>query len=133
MPFPRMHCSDPEKLGRLIKHWSQNPGSEPRTIEDLLEQAAKAGFEVTFHDYPNGRPSGLKITRQPATDVLYIQVPHPDGIDQAIADVTHNGSYPLPEFYNGAFADAKRLEMSKQEMESFTFKRIAEYSTNKCQ
>lgn len=134
MSFPTMKVSDQQKMGELIKHWSNNPGSEPNTIDEFLQQVANAGFEVTFQGYPNDVPDGFSAHRQPPMEVLYINIPDPNAIAEASGELGANSYYPLPDFYDDAYVSAaRRTDMSDAEIKSFNLKRLAEYTTNKCQ
>ena len=134
MPFPRMQCSEPAKLGKLIKRWSKMKEDDlPKTLNEFLKAASDEGFEVSFQGFAGGRPAKVKFLRQTSMDHLYILLPPPGGIDQAFEAIADDGSYPLPDFYNDAFDGTKRTDMSREEQKGFALMRIAEYSTNKCQ
>jgi hypothetical protein len=43
-----------------------------------------------------------------------------------------SGPYPLPLFYDIAYAGAARANLSPQESRDFAFRRIGEYTVNQC-
>jgi len=51
--------------------------------------------------------------------------------DEKLQTVT-SGPYPLPLFYDTAYAGAARANLSAQESRDFAIRRIGEYTVNEC-
>jgi hypothetical protein len=119
--------------GNLVLTWIRNPQTpRPTTVRDLKTLLAAKGVEakvdgpdtraVEFWDYPhNNDPIRIALPTEAMLEERLQTVRHPPG------DV-----YPLPHFYDIAFAGATRARLSQAVLLDFAARRIGEYSVNEC-
>ncbi len=116
--------------GTLVVSWIQNPGTRPATVGDLKAQLAPRGVIATVAGPDNRQVSILNYSDNLA-DPLMLVLPTQAMLNAKLATVT-SGAYPLPLFYDIAYAGAARANLSAQESEDFAFRRIGEYTVNEC-
>ena len=77
---------------------------------------------VEFWDYPHNN------------DPIRIALPTEAMLEERLQTVRHPGGapYPLPHFYDIAFAGATRARLSEPVSLEFAARRIGEYSVNEC-
>jgi hypothetical protein len=115
--------------GNLVLTWIRDPTTRPHDVgalKRLLDNnnvTAKIDGpdtkEVQFWDYPaDNKP-------------LQIALPTEAMLKERLQTV-HPGPYPLPHFYDIAFAGAPRAQLSGPVSLEFAARRIGEYSVNEC-
>jgi hypothetical protein len=129
----RIHIVDDNEnwlnWGSLVQAWIRKTTSRPANVGDLKKQLTDNHVNadvdgpdtkpVVFWDYPDNNTP------------LRIALPSEAMLDARLKTVDH-GHYPLPLFYNIAFAGATRADLSPEESLRFAARRIGEYSVNEC-
>jgi hypothetical protein len=116
--------------GNLVLTWIRNPkGSRPHNVGDLNRQLRDNHIEAKV-DGPDTRPVEFWDYSDNDTP-LRVALPNERMLDARLKTVDH-GQYPLPMFYNIAFAGATRADLSPEESLKFAARRIGEYSVNEC-
>jgi hypothetical protein len=131
----KLEISDDTLWGQLVKSWATgtnyiSPGRPapaiPRTMEDLLTQAAEIGLAITF---PDGMV-GLQIV-QYSSQTAVIKLPPKSMIEETEADLVAGLHYPMPRFYDDFYglplppmANSKALDLHAA--------RIGDYSVRNC-
>jgi hypothetical protein len=115
--------------GTLVRSWIEG-GARPTTVAQLKQQltanhvnAVVAGANtraVVIQDYLDG-----------PGDPLVIMIPTSTMLAEKLGTVTQ-GPYPLPLFYDLAYAGAPRANLSRQQSLDFALRRIGEYTVNEC-
>jgi hypothetical protein len=115
--------------GNLVLTWIRDPKTRPNNVGELNTQldknnvTAKVGGPdskpVLFWDYPDNN------------DPIQIALPTKAMLEERLQTV-HPGAYPLPHFYDIAFAGAPRAQLSGPVSLEFAARRIGEYSVNEC-
>jgi hypothetical protein len=65
------------------------------------------------------------------SDPLMIVIPTAAMLAEKLGTVS-SGPYPLPLFYDIAYAGAPRANLSPQESQAFAIRRVGEYTVNEC-
>ena len=119
--------------GNLVLTWIRDPGTRPDKVGKLRTQLTDHHVtatvdgpdtkDVKFWDYPaNNQPIQIALPTKAMLEER-LQTVHPRSGDAA---------YPLPHFYDIAFAGAARAQLSEAELLNFAARRIGEYSVNEC-
>lgn len=116
--------------GMLVRSWILDTTRRPTNVGELKSQltkysviAAVAGADqraVAIESYDNNPHAPLEIV-----------IPTVEMLNDKLKTVT-SGRYPLPLFYDIAFAGAARASLSPQESLDFALRRIGEYTVNEC-
>jgi hypothetical protein len=123
MTQPDMTILDYEMMGRLIEKWAKGEVARPTTIGEFRRIAADHGVRIELVGYADSDP--VEVVPPPTTGTLRIALPDPGRIGGAPP-----ADYPLPEFYAlDAFDGA---EPAVADGIRFRYKRIGEYTTQKC-
>ena len=118
--------------GNLVLTWIRDPQTRPHDVGQLNTQLDKNNVKakvdgpdskpVLFWDYPEGNaPIQIALPTKPMLEERLQTVRHPGG-----------APYPLPHFYDIAFAGATRAQLSEPVSLEFAARRIGEYSVNEC-
>jgi hypothetical protein len=114
---PRMEVDDYVAWGNLIKSWSKNPKTAPwknpttpppdygdGDLDELINQCrtAKVGLFV-----PPG-VTKVMIIRQDV-DTFILRLPPKPRIEESEKKLKQGGSYPIPQFYNEAYAKSLNI------------------------
>ena len=116
--------------GKLVVSWIHSPQTRPNTVGELKQQLAQNHVNATVDGTNDRQVSVLDYSGAPE-DPLMLVLPTEDMLKEKLKTVT-TGAYPLPLFYDIAFAGAARANLSRQESEDFAFRRIGEYTVNEC-
>jgi hypothetical protein len=117
--------------GQLVMAWITNVQPRPITVAELKTQLSQKQVKaivqgadervVAIQDYPDN----------PDDDPLVIMLPTKAMLDDRLKIVT-SGPYPLPLFYDIAYAGAARANLAPQESQDFAARRIGEYAVQEC-
>ena len=119
--------------GNLVLTWIRDPKTRPHKVGDLNTQLDKNNVrakvdgpdtkDVQFWDYPaKNDPIQIALPTEAMLEAR-LQTVHPSSAA---------ATYPLPHFYDIAFAGAARAQLSEAELLNFAARRIGEYSVNEC-
>ena len=132
MPRPTLNILNHDAMGKLVRKWAKGEVPLPATMQEFDAQARAESVNYTVED---GKFDAVSFSVLPPGNVLHFVLPHRSMIEEIDADeAVPDGvdTYPLPDFYNAAFIDRRRAEMSKHERDIFRNARIGEYTTLKC-
>jgi len=114
--------------GNLVNSWIS--GAEtPTTVGALKRQLAANHVTATVQGPDNRAVSIESYGDYDPADALVIVIPT---AAMRAAKAVGPGRYPLPLFYDIAFAGAARANLSTQEAQDFALRRIGEYTVNEC-
>ena len=116
--------------GRLVEAWIDGIKPRPTTVKDLKAQMAAASVEGVV-DGADTRQVNIMQYNDVAEYPLTIYIPTKKMRDAKLATVKP-GPYPLPLFYDIAYAGAPRAKLSPQEARDLASRRIGEYTINEC-
>ncbi len=131
----KLEISDDILWGKLVKSWATGKNyiapnrpapAIPRTMEDLLAQAADIGLTITF---PDGMV-GLEII-QYSSQTAVIKLPPKSMVEDTENELQHGAPYPMPRFYDDFFA-APLPSMCTEDLLSLHAARIGDYSVRNC-
>ena len=129
----RIHLQDDNQnwlnWGNLVNSWI-NGATTPTTVRELKTQLTANNVTGTV-DGPDDRPVEVESYSDNPTEPLVIVIPTQKMRDEKLQTVT-SGPYPLPLFYDTAYAGAARANLSAQESRDFAIRRIGEYTINEC-
>jgi hypothetical protein len=111
-------------FGDKVKAWARGADPLPQTIDEFASQLADADIGVKI-------PKGIKHVRfvQDDAETLVVKLPCRELLEQGEAAIAKaGGDYPLPSFYERAFA-AKPQVKDKQ---AFHAERIGDYAIATC-
>ncbi|MBR0797919.1 hypothetical protein JQ615_21250 [Bradyrhizobium jicamae] len=131
-----LEISDDILWGKLVKSWatgknyiaSTRPAPPiPRTLDELLAQAAEIGLTITF---PDGMV-GLEII-QYSGETAVIKLPPKSMIEATETELRTPGAlYPMPQFYEDFFG-APVPTMDQASLLDLHAARIGDYSVRNC-
>jgi hypothetical protein len=118
------------RWGNLVQAWIRQTKAHPISVGELKKQLRDNDIEATVEG-PDSRP--VEIMQYPGSPPasLVIMLPTAEMLDARLQSVT-SGRYPLPLFYDIAFAGANRANLSPEESLKLAARRIGEYSVNEC-
>lgn len=124
-----------EKWGALVVSWLPGPtqATRPSNTKELADQMGMGpgGAGITGVNIPGAlRP--VTIVDYLDDGPLYINLPSPKMLAAKEATIPPAGPYPLPLFYDVAYAGAPRANLSQAETDAFKLRRIGEYTINEC-
>ncbi|MBR1213624.1 hypothetical protein [Bradyrhizobium sp. JYMT SZCCT0180] len=132
----KLEIHDDILWGKLVKSWAtgknyiapERPAPAiPRTMEELLAQAADIGLIIKFPD----DMVGLEIV-QYSSQTAVIKLPPKSMIEDTEADLNKKDAlYPMPRFYEDFFS-APLPEMRKAGLLDLHAARIGDYSIRNC-
>ncbi|MBV8068960.1 MAG: hypothetical protein JO270_03580 [Acidobacteriaceae bacterium] len=131
----KLVISDDILWGKLVKSWAtgnnyicpDRPAPPvPRTMEDLLAQAADIGLIVTF---PDGMV-GLEII-QYSSQTAVIKLPPKSMVEATEAELLSGAQYPMPRFYDD-FYGAPLSSVPPDRVLDLHAARIGDYSVRNC-
>jgi hypothetical protein len=115
--------------GNLVLTWIRDPQTRPHNVGELNTQLDKNSVKAKV-DGPDSKP--VLFWDYPANnDPIQIALPTKAMLEERLQTV-HPGAYPLPHFYDIAFAGAARAQLSGPVSLDFAARRIGEYSVNEC-
>jgi hypothetical protein len=118
--------------GNLVLTWIRDKTLRPTTVGQLKALLTAKGITATV-DGPDTR--GVEFWDYPeGNDPIQIALPTKPMLEERLQTVRHPGGapYPLPHFYDIAFAGATRAQLSEPVSLEFAARRIGEYSVNEC-
>ena len=119
--------------GNLVQFWIRNDKKlRPNTVAELKKQLTDHQVTATV-DGPDTRD--VKFWDYPDKNgPLQIALPTEAMLEERLQTVRHPAGdvYPLPHFYDIAFAGATRARLSQAVLLEFAARRIGEYSVNEC-
>jgi hypothetical protein len=116
--------------GRLVVSWIHSPGARPNTVGDLKQQLAHHHVRATVAGTDDRQVSILNYSDNTANPLMLV-LPTEKMLEEKLKTVT-SGAYPIPLFYDIAYAGAARADLSAQESHDFALRRIGEYTVNEC-
>jgi hypothetical protein len=129
----RIHLQDDNQnwlnWGNLVNSWI-NGARRPTTVGELKTLLIANNVTATVAGSDNRFVSVQSYSDDP-TETLVIVIPTQKMRDEKLQTVT-SGPYPLPLFYDTAYAGAARANLSAQESRDFAIRRIGEYTVNEC-
>ena len=135
----RFKTNDDVKWGKLVKSWATgknyiDPSKPapvlPRTLDDLKDQCAAVGLNVTIP----AMHTGLVVV-QSSKEILMIKLPSKALVEATEAEFEANGAaYPVPKFYDDFYAQfgAPLNLPNKNALLDFHAARIGDYSIRMC-
>jgi hypothetical protein len=142
--MPRIAITDDNenwlKWGRLVREWINDPQKRPTNVGQLRDQWNQHGISATVDDAPGSTPGTRKVEIEEYSDdprePVEIYIPSRAMLAAKLEFIGRQpGPYPyslMPLFYNTAFAEARRADLSVAEKEAFALRRIGEYTVNEC-
>ena len=115
--------------GNLVNSWIEGTPT-PTTVLELKQQLSGNHVIATVQG-ADDRVVSIESYDDDPTQALVIIIPTKGMRDAKIGSVT-SGPYPLPLFYDTAYAGAARANLSAQEAHDFAIRRIGEYTVNEC-
>src|SRR5436190_1616912 len=105
------------RWGNLVQAWIRKAKTHPTTVGELKKQLTDNNIQATVEG-PDTRP--VEIMQYPGSPPapLVIMLPTAEMLDARLQSVT-SGRYPLPLFYDIAFAGANRANLSPEESLKF--------------
>ena len=118
------------RWGNLVQAWIRQTETPPATVGALRKLLTDKDINATVEG-PDTR--AVQIVQYPGSPPasLMIMLPTEAMLDARLQSVT-SGRYPLPLFYDIAFAGANRANLSPAESLKLAARRIGEYSVNEC-
>jgi hypothetical protein len=116
--------------GNIVFAWIQKTQSRPNSVGELKQQLTAAAVVATV-DGPDQRVVAVLDYSDAPTDPLMIVIPTAKMLAEKLKTVT-SGPYPLPLFYDIAYAGAPRANLSPKESQAFAIRRVGEYTVNEC-
>lgn len=130
------------RWGQLVLYWIEHPDDRPETVGDLRLAMAAATPPVQgtiWAGDPDDPDRPVRLEDYPGTGPIIIPLPTLDMIarDKRILDriLTAGGGvgkYPLPGFYNAAYANPQRADLNQGQMYAMALRRLGEYVINEC-
>jgi hypothetical protein len=115
--------------GNLVNSWIDG-ASRPTTVRELKTQLTANNVIATVAG-ADDRVVEVESYYDDPTHALVIVIPT-SAMREAKLGRVHPGPYPLPLFYDTAYAGAARANLSAQESHDFAMRRIGEYTVNEC-
>lgn len=129
----RIHIQDDNQnwlnWGNLVNSWI-NGASTPTTVLEL-KTLLRVNNVIATVEGADDRKVSVRSYDDDPTQALVIAIPTSAMRNAKMSTVT-SGPYPLPLFYNIAYAGASRANLSAQESHDFAIRRIGEYTVNEC-
>jgi hypothetical protein len=131
----KLEISDDILWGKLVKSWAtgknhispDRPAPEiPRTIKDLLAQAADIGLTISF---PDGMV-GLAVIEY-SSETAVIKLPPKSMIEETEAELAAGSRYPMPRFYDDFYGMPLPPNQLKKVLDLHAA-RIGDYSIRNC-
>ncbi len=131
------------RWGQLVLFWIENPDERPENVRDLRRAMAMVlplpVQGTVWAGDPDDPDRPVRIEDYPGTGPIIIPLPTLDMIarDKRILDriLTAGGGvgkYPLPRFYNAAYANPERADLNQAQMYDMALRRLGEYVINEC-
>jgi hypothetical protein len=114
--------------GILVRAWV-NGAPRPTTVAELKSQMARNSVVATVEGADERVVSVQSYVDDP-TQALVIMIPT-DAMLHEFDPIT-SGPYRLPLFYDIAYAGAARANLSAQEAQNFSLRRVGEYTVLEC-
>ena len=129
----RIHIVDDNEnwlnWGSLVQAWIRKTKPRPSNVGELKKQLTDNHVNADI-DGPDTRP--VELWDYPDNNTpLRMALPTKAMLEERLQTV-HPGAYPLPHFYDIAFAGATRADLSPEDSLKFAARRIGEYSVNEC-
>jgi hypothetical protein len=115
--------------GNLVNRWIDG-AQTPTTVLELKQQLSDNHVVATVLGADN-RVVSVESYDDDPTQALVIMIPTKGMRDAKLSPIT-SGPYPLPLFYDAAYAGAARANLSAQEAHDLAIRRIGEYTINEC-
>jgi hypothetical protein len=132
----KLEISDDILWGKLVKSWATGTNyiapnrpspAIPRSMEELLAQAADIGLTIKF---PDGMV-GLEII-QYSSQTAVVKLPPKSMVEETEADLDKQDAlYPMPRFYEDFFS-VPLPQMNKTGLLDLHAARIGDYSIRNC-
>lgn len=131
----KLEISDDILWGKLVKSWATGKNyiradrpvpAIPRSLAELLAQAADIGLQISF---PDGMV-GLEII-QYSEQTAVIKLPPKSMVEDTEAELAApDALYPMPKFYEDFFHTP--LHVEKEQLLELHAARIGDYSVRNC-
>jgi hypothetical protein len=118
--------------GRLVEAWI-NGATYPTTVGQLRQQLSQYNVAAAIEG-PDSRQVSIRQYAGAPNYPLYIYIPDQQMLAAKFGLATP-GRYPralMPSFYDLAYEDPVRRELSPQEAQEFAIRRVGEYTVNEC-
>lgn len=121
----RMEVVDYVGWGNMIKGWSRNPATAPKTLQELKDQCQQAGVGLTV-------PSHITTMRviEQAENEFILRLPPAINIKESEDALRQGGLYPVPSFYNDRYGVILNIPSVKEKLD-FHAQRIGDYIIRK--
>lgn len=120
----KVEIANYQAFGEKVKSWAKGNDPLPKTMQEFADQLAKADVGATIPE----RFSRIEFV-QSDTETLVIRLPCKATLEAKEAELSsQKGSYPLPAFYERAFAGQPNIP----DMVAFQAERIGDYTIQMC-
>lgn len=114
------------KLGALVKNWSKDPASRPKTLAEFKTKLSNAGIGFDLDDHIT-----TLSFRTHASNELVIRLPPADMIAEHEQRLSTQG-YSLPPFYGTVTAEGAQPGANFAAKLDFDNARIGDYTIANC-
>lgn len=114
--------------GKLVNSWISGAHT-PTTVGELKQQLTDNDVKATVQGPDSRMVSITSYGDYDPHNALTIVIPT---AAMRAAKAVGAGRYPLPLFYDIAFAGAARANLSEEQAHDFALRRIGEYTVNEC-
>ena len=120
----KVEIANYQAFGEKVKSWAKGTDPLPKTMQEFADQLANADVGATIPE----RFSRIEFV-QSDTETLVIRLPCKATLEAKEAELSsQKGSYPLPAFYERAFAGQPNIP----DMVAFQAERIGDYTIQMC-
>lgn len=120
----KVEIANYQAFGEKVKAWAKGTEPLPATMQEFADQLAKADVGASIPE----RFSRVEFV-QSDTETLVIRLPCKATLEAKEAELSsQKGSYPLPAFYERAFAGQPNIP----DMVAFQAERIGDYTIQMC-